>query len=166
MDVKSVQEKVKAFTYKYRYAALVLCVGIGLMCLPVTNKETVQQETEQTEPQVSISQELADILSSIEGAGNVRVLLTVAAGEETVYQTDRSSSESETSNTTQVDTVTVTDSQRNQTGLIRQVNPPVYQGAIIVCQGADRPAVQLAIVNAVSRATGLSSDKISVIKMK
>lgn len=166
MDLKSLQIKVKTLIYKYRYAALVLCVGILLMCIPAKSKQSVKQETEPMEQTVSVSQELADILSSIAGAGNVRVLLTLASGEETIYQTDHSISDTDTGNTTQVDTVTVTDAQRNQTGLIRQINPPIYQGAIIVCQGADRPAVQLAIVNAVSRVTGLSSDHISVLKMK
>ena len=43
---------------------------------------------------------------------------------------------------------------------------PTYQGALILCQGADSAAVRLNIVNAVSNLTGLGSDKISVIKMK
>ena len=68
--------------------------------------------------------------------------------------------------TTKTDTVTVTDAQRNESGLIRQVNPPVYKGAVIVCQGADNAAVRLAIVDAVGKATGLGADKISVLKMK
>ena len=166
MDIKAIQGKVKEFLYKYRYAALVLCVGIALMCWPEKKTESVQIETEPTEQTVFVSEELADILCSIEGAGKVRVLLTVAAGEETVYQIDKTASTSDTNNTSQADTVTITDAQRNQTGLIRQINPPVYQGAIVVCQGGDRPTVQLAIVNAVSRVTGLSTDRISVLKMK
>ena len=60
----------------------------------------------------------------------------------------------------------ITDSDRKEEGLITQVDPPVYQGAIIVCQGADRGAVRLAIVEAVSRVTGLGADRISVLKMK
>ena len=84
----------------------------------------------------------------------------------TLYQTDDSTSYSDTSNTTRIDTVTVTDDTRNQTGLIQQVIPPTYQGAIVVCQGADSPAVRLAIVEAVSKVTGLGADRISVLKMK
>ena len=62
--------------------------------------------------------------------------------------------------------MTVTDGQRNETGLVRQVNPPSYLGAVVVCQGGDDPRVQLDIVNAVSRITGLGADRISVLKMK
>ena len=50
--------------------------------------------------------------------------------------------------------------------MITQVIPASYMGAIVVCQGGDRPSVKLAIVKAVSDVTGLTSDKISVLKMK
>ena len=49
---------------------------------------------------------------------------------------------------------------------MRKTLYPVYQGAVVVCEGAERAAVRLAIVEAVSSLTGLGSDKISVIKMK
>jgi stage III sporulation protein AG len=102
----------------------------------------------------------------IRGAGKVQVLLTVAAGEEYLYQTNSDISTSANGSEARTDTVTVTDSQRNDTGLLRQVNPPVYLGAVVVCQGADRAEVRLAIVEAVSTYTGLGADRISVLKMK
>jgi len=36
----------------------------------------------------------------------------------------------------------------------------------VVCQGADRAGVRLAVVDAVKSVTGLSSDRITVLKMK
>ena len=39
-------------------------------------------------------------------------------------------------------------------------------GCVVVCEGADSPAVRLEVTNAVAAYTGLGSDKISVIKMK
>ena len=64
------------------------------------------------------------------------------------------------------DTVIITGSDRSQQGLICQQIPPQYLGAVIVCQGADKAAVRLALVEAVSDATGLSTDAITVLKMK
>ena len=168
MDITEVSKKVIDLLKKYRYALIVLMVGIGLMLLPSKDAG----DAGETEPldenitQVSISQQLADILSSVDGAGNVRVFLTVGTGEETLYQTNDSVSVTGDSSSTQIDTVTVTDASKDQTGLIRQVNPPVYQGAIVVCEGADSPSIQLAIVEAVSKVTGLGADCISVLKMK
>ncbi len=109
---------------------------------------------------------LAEILSKIDGAGRVEVMLTTAFGEETIYQTDNTTDQSNESVSQNIETVIVNNSNREEYGLVRQVNPPSYLGAIVVCQGGDRPAVQLAIVEAVSKITGLSSDKISVLKMK
>ena len=40
------------------------------------------------------------------------------------------------------------------------------RGCVVVCEGADSPAVRLEVTNAVAAYTGLGSDKISVIKMK
>lgn len=41
---------------------------------------------------------------------------------------------------------------------------PTYQGAVIVCQGADDPAVCLSVTEAVAVLTGLGSEKITVVK--
>lgn len=43
---------------------------------------------------------------------------------------------------------------------------PTYQGAIVVCQGADDPGVKLALVQAVASVTGLGTDQITVVKMR
>ncbi len=169
MDLTSITKKASTLIGKYKYVILILVVGFVLMSIPGKNEnrkivsdEPVSKNTET----IPINQQLAQILSRIDGVGEAQVLLTVAAGEKTLYQTDDSTSYSDSSNTTKIDTVTVTDDERKQTGLIQQVIPPTYQGAIVVCQGADSPAVRLAIVEAVSKVTGLGADRISVLKMK
>ncbi len=167
MDLGSIRAKSTEFIKKYRYVGIVLMAGLVLMVLPTSTNNTQTQgslhnETTQTE---SISDSLAQILTKIDGAGKVEVLLSIAQGQQTIYQTDNTYSGSENS-ATKSDTVIITDSQRNQRGLIEQINPPKYQGAIIVCQGAESASVRLAIVNAVSNITGLGTDRISVLKMK
>lgn len=168
MDWVTLRQKAMELINKYKFVALILLLGLILMTLP-SRKDTVDRTNDTTEPSIpeeSFGDELAQILSQIDGAGKVQVMLTIAAGEETIYQVDEDISTNQDSGTTRWDTVTVTDADRDQTGLIRQVNPPLYQGAIVVCQGADSPAVRLAIVEAVSKATGLGADRISVLKMK
>ena len=97
---------------------------------------------------------------------NLKVLLTEAVGAETIYQTDEDRNLSNNSESVRVETVIVTNADREEQGLIRTVTPPVYLGAIIVCQGGDQPAVKLSIVQAVSSVTGISSERITVLKMK
>ena len=142
------------------------------MLIPGRNKQSdntvknVSNPTVESEKQVSLQELLTQTLEKVEGAGKVQVLLTVAEGEESIYQTDVHTSISSETNTTQMDTVIISNTERGQSGLLRQINPPVYLGAVIVCQGADSPSVRLAIVDAVSKVTGLGADRISVIKMK
>ena len=161
MDIKSKLQTVADFLKKNRYVALILLAGIVLMCLP-TQKKAEEPELPPLQDEVTVEQKLSQILTQVDGAGEVQVFLTLASGEQTIYQTN----DSQSSENSQTDTVTVTDAKRNEQGLIKQVNAPLYMGAIIVCKGADSPEIRLAVVDAVSKVTGLSSDKISVLKMK
>ncbi len=167
MDVASWLKKIGSLLKRYKYAFLVLFIGLGLMLLPEWGDDVKEDIVQEPAVQVeSVDDRLADILSKIEGAGDVQVLLTLRAGEEILYQTNNTTSTSGDTNSAQVTTVTITTSEKDQTGLIRQINPPTYMGAIIVCQGADQPGIRLAVVEAVSKVTGLGADRISVLKMK
>lgn len=163
-----IKVKIADIVKKYKYAAIILVVGIVLMLVPVGRQEKAVSEPniQQIEKEESMNTSLEKILSQIAGAGEVRVLLTLASGEETIYQTDNKLTQSEDNSSTQIDTITITDSDRNEKGLVKQRISPVYRGAIVVCEGADSAKVRLAIVEAVAKVTGLSSDRISVLKMK
>ncbi len=147
---------------KYKYVFWILLIGIMLMLLP-SGKPSIAQPDVAAAKEIRTEREplqdqLAALLCQLADAGNVRVLLTEAVGSQTIYQTDSDASHE--------NTVIVSDNTRNQTGLIRQIAPPTYLGAVVLCQGADKPAVRLAITEAVSNATGLGYNRISVLKMK
>lgn len=146
---------------QYRYGILILILGIGLMLLPTGTSENEDPIVNEV-TSVSVSEMLEQILSQIQGVGRVEVMLTQAEGEITVYQEDIDHS----ADTVREDTVLITDDSRREMGLIRQVIPAKYLGAIVVCQGGDRASVQLAVVEAVAAVTGLTSDRITVLKMK
>lgn len=139
------------------------------MLLPTgeNHAESALQPIAETIPQKEALQEqLSELLSQMEGAGKVQVLLTQATGEKTRYQTNDDNTSAEHTQTNRTDTVILTDSSRNQVGLVSQVDPPTYLGAVVLCQGAENSAVKLAITQAVSNATGLGYHKITVLKMK
>ena len=164
MDRSVLKKKIVGLVKEYRYAAIILAVGLFLMLLPSGGKkETTVTAPQEIQPETDDLQDrLSEILSAVQGAGKVKVLLTQARGEQTVYQTDTQEREDALTE----DTVIVTGSDRSQQGLICQRIPPKYLGAVIVCQGADKAVVRLALVEAVSNATGLSTDAITVLKMK
>lgn len=164
MDRVEFRKRVVSIVQEYKYVALILVIGLILMLIPskkeaepVSDPETVQQILPQ-----ELQDTLSEILSSLEGAGKVKVLLTQAQGERVIYQTDMQEREDSLAE----DTVILSGSGKEQKGLIRQIIPPKYQGAVVLCQGAHNASVKLAIVEAVSNATGLSTDRITVLKMK
>ncbi len=161
---------LRQFLEKYKHVLLILLVGIALMLLPTSKEKTQSQSTSPSQPTVqepvSLQEELSELLSRMSGAGKVQVLLTEATGQNTLYQANEDTTSDETAKSSRTDTVILTDSNRNQTGMVCRVDPPTYLGAVVLCQGADNPAVCLAITEAVSNATGLGYHKITILKMK
>ena len=160
---KSVLNKLKP----YRYTILILLLGIVLMLLPGKQNAVAEDPIElpqENEP-AQLEHRLERLLCQIDGAGAVRVLLTLESGAEATYQTDRQrSSKGEEQELTE-ETVLVSDNGEQKPVVIKTTYP-VYKGAVVVCQGADSASVKLNIVRAVSSLTGLGSDKITVVKMK
>lgn len=162
MDWLGGKDRILEYIKKYRYVLIVLLTGVILMVIPVQEDTEVPEQVSVIETPTDLQTELENILCHVSGAGTVKVLLTKAAGEQTVYQTDEDISEADIRR----DTVIVSNSTKEEVGLVKQVNPPVYLGAIVLCQGADDANVRLAIVKAVMSVTGLTSDHITVLKMK
>lgn len=154
---------------KYRWAVLILLLGVGLMLLPGGSTENVAEPTSGVVDEQQLleqtQQALQTLLQRVEGAGAVEVLLSFSVGTERVYEMDRTQERSgEQVKSTQ--SVVLQQSGSNRTPVVCKTLYPVYQGAVIACQGADSARVRLAIVEAVSSLTGLGSDKISVIQLK
>lgn len=169
MDWIKFPNKIKDFCRKYKYVFLIFAVGIVLMCIPKSadnTKSNLEKSVVQEIDERSIEEEMEIILGKISGAGKVCVMLTNKSGSETVYQTDTQDTVSGENRSIKKDTVIIGSGSVEKTSLVRQVNPPVYLGAVVVCQGADDPQIRLAIVDAVSKLTGLGANCISVLKMK
>lgn len=168
-------EKLLAFVKKNKYVLLVLAAGLVLILWPGGKEDGEPVAAVSAEEQgVSFSLEkqeekLTEILQKIDGAGQVEVMLTVRTSAERVVATEeerRASAagggEEETESTV---TVVVVSSDRNETPVTIKYIYPEYQGAVVVAEGAGDAAVRLALTDAVSAVTGLSTDKITVVKM-
>ena len=156
------------FIKKYRYVLLAVLAGVILLTLPENSAKEKRDSpgTSSLAEDISLEDSLGKLLSKLDGAGKVEVLLTQAKGEEILYQVDTHQTYEEHNQDIKTDTVLISDAGRTEAGLIRQKNPPLYLGAVILCQGADKAPVRLSIVEAVMDITGLTSDKITVLKMK
>lgn len=163
MEWNTLKEKITQLMGKYKFVLLVIVIGLVLMSLPGEEKREPAESPVPEAEQTCLSEKLEEVLGKIEGVGRVQVLLTEAASPETIYQQDEDSS---ADGDIRLETVIISDGNRAQQGLVRTVTPPIYLGAIVVCQGADSSAVRLAVVQAVSGVTGIGTDRIIVLKMK
>ena len=160
MDMESGKQQLITSIKKYQYVLWVVLIGVFLMLLPQKKEEPQLKALPEETAQPDLETKLSEILSQISGVGETRVLLTEASGSKTIYQMDTAQNQSN------LDTVIIMDRDREENGLVKQVLPPVYKGAIVVCRGADSAGVRLAVVKAVCSVTGLSSDCVTVLKMK
>lgn len=153
---------------RFRYPLIMLLIGLILLLLPLSGKKDTKGSEQIPEQEESVEKKLESILSGISGAGKVRVMLTVAEHETTVYEKD---SQTDFRNSNGDITQSVTEktvlygSSSSESPIAVKVIAPKYQGALVLAEGGDIPTVRLNLVNAVASLTGLGTDKITVIKM-
>lgn len=166
MDQPDLVQRVKNLIGRYKYVILIVAAGIFLMAAPSGQPRQAKQEpTVQAAEDTAIREELESLLSQIQGVGKVRIMITEASAPETVYQTDLDQ-DAEPDSSSQRSKTVIVSKNGDDTGLVRTVTPPTYLGAVIVCQGGDNPSVRLAVSQAVAAVTGISTDRITVLKMK
>ena len=157
---------------KFKFPLLILLIGVLLMALPVEKKEDhvkpVVGVTEAGDTLQQTETKMEEILSQVEGAGRVKVMLEYAGSTKTIYQqdTEQEVSTNETGKESRTKSSTVLTSDAEKGPVPVQTIYPVYRGAVVVADGAMDDVVKLNLVNAVSGLTGLGADKITVMKMK
>lgn len=144
--------------------------------LATTNNETVQvnSNSESTE---GLENKLKNILSKIQGVGEVEVCLNYSESSEVVAMYNENSTTStteETDDTGGTRKVEETDTQKDvifgedngtKTPITAKVVNPKIEGAIITAKGANNAEVKNNIIQAVEAVTGLATHKIQVFEM-
>lgn len=158
---------------KYKFVLLVLLAGVLLLLLPTGGGGGEDGVDGGASPPAELAFDLNGLerkleasLSQVEGAGEVKVVLTVKASTRQVLAQDVTSSQREGELEEGRTTVVVSRGSGREEAVPLQQIYPQFQGALVVCPGGDDPAVQLKLVEAVSALTGLGSDKISICKGK
>lgn len=175
-DLNALIARMTAGIKKYKFVLLIAAIGVVLLLLPSGKGDSTQDtaSTQQSETQnvnaleyaEALEQRLTRLLMQVDGAGRVSVLLTLQNSGRTLYQSDIQSETDGTTTRREEKTVILSRSGSYNEAAITAVLYPGFQGALIVCEGADSAAVRLSIINAVAALTGLSTEKITVVKMK
>ena len=168
--MKGKTEGVRKLWDKYKYVGLVVLIGAGLLLWPSGSDGTATCGSEQSETtkQRELETEMADMLGSMSGVGQVKVLLTLesdgerqlAQDTELQYSGDTAAPEDYSRRS---ETVLVDGESGDETVVVRTMYP-TYRGALVVCQGGERAVVKLAVTEAVAALTGLTADRITVAK--
>ena len=169
-QLSELQKRLSAGISKFRIPLLIFAAGLLLMLLPTGKRSTQAVQTAaqeaQTQELTPSQEEMEAILSRIDGVGRVDLLLTLRTSGASVYQTDTRTVTSGSGTTEECQTVFGQTSGSGKEPVVQTTLAPQYQGALVVCDGADRASVRLAVVQAVTSLTGLGSNQIAVVKMK
>lgn len=147
----------------------------------INTKQLAYKEQNNVNIETTVSEELEkkleNILSKIEGVGNVKVCINYSESSEVVAMYNENS---KVSTTEETDTsgglrkIQQTDSQKDivykedngeKTPITKKVVQPKIEGAIITAKGASNANIKANIIQAVEAVTGVASHKIQVFEM-
>jgi stage III sporulation protein AG len=118
----------------------------------------------------TLEQELTSIIGQIQGAGKPHILVTLEEGETEVYAQgekhaaqQQQGSSGQNTNSQETSCIIVKDADGSEHALTVTRRRPKVQGVVVACPGASQPAVQQAVLDAVSAAAGISSARICVV---
>lgn len=120
-----------------------------------------------------IEKRLTELISSIDGAGRTRVMVTIKCGAEQVYA-ENVEIENEVEGANGIETeikskregeYIILNTGSGESGMLLKVLQPEIKGVAVVCEGADFAKVRKDVTEAVSAVLGISSARISVTKM-
>ncbi len=168
---KGLSKKIMAITL-IGIAGIVL---IGLSEIIPDNKSEKRKEVTYSVAETSYSssfkteteKELKEIISKIDGVGNVSLMLTLDGTTEYVYAEDIDT-ETDENNDSKSDKyknkVIIVDSDGNETALVKKIIEPKVKGVVIVCSGGGNIEVKERVIKAVSSALNISTNNICVEK--
>lgn len=111
--------------------------------------------------------ELKEIISKIDGVGEVSLMLTLDGTTEYVYAEDVDTETDENSDSKSdkyKNEVIIVDSDGEEKALVKKIIEPKVKGVVIVCSGGGNIEVKERVIKAVSSALNISTNNICVEK--
>lgn len=186
---KKLKEYMKTLEDKkfINHLLIILIITVGLLFIiknftnkstniksPVLNEEIPEYNNEVNDYSNLLERKLSNILSKIEGAGRVNVMITL---EDSVEKVPALNTNKTSETTKEVDSEGGTrDSSRedeskqlinisNDIVILKEKNPNI-KGVIVVAEGAEDPLVLENMYSAVKTVLGISANRVQVYKSK
>ncbi len=169
-------EKLLTFLWSESGKRTILAI-LGIMFIILVFFMTAGENVDKKEQSAAISQSaitaegeyelllenrLEELISSIEGAGECKVMVTLEKGEYKIFAKDSYEDEHEN----KYEYVILDEGSGEDAGLVVNVVSPEIKGVAVVCEGGDSSVVHSEIVDMLSSVLSLKSTQISVSKMK
>lgn len=170
-----IKEKFKNFysdsKNKIKIITAVGLIGILLIFLSDAfsskekSDETVTRPYNYNEYINNLEDQLEDVISSIDGVGECKIMVTLENTAESVYATDvETKNDGESENLK--DEYVIYDSQNGETPVLIKEYFPKVQGVTVVCSGGDNIAVKEKIIESVTSLFNIPTNRVSVSKIK
>lgn len=124
-------------------------------------------------------QSLTALINEIEGVGNASVLVTIEKSSEQVYATEEKTStqtqqdnntsstiKNQSNNSNETKYLVIKNSDGTQQPIAVTEIQPIVKGVVVVCSGGNDPLVQQNVIQAVTTALNITSNRVSVIQSK
>jgi len=189
--IKKIVEKMKNFkNIEYIIAILIIAVIVSIYASSLNttssgsdindklNGQTGVQWVEQNSMRDQQEIRLEQALSSIRGAGKVKVMITYKSGKEivpafsniestTITQEEDNNGGTRSINQVDINTqpVTISNSEGSEPLVLKEVEPEI-KGVIVIAEGAEDIRVRLELLKAVQVALGIKASQVEVFAME
>lgn len=169
----NIVKKIKNIKHiEFIILGIFICV-IVLIFLSTTSFKASSKTSESIDYSTFLENKLEKVLSNINGAGDVSVMVTVDSSAELIIATSKeekttssSSSNSESSNTTTVETpILITENGVTSPLVLQEIMPDVL-GVIVVAQGANDAKIRLELLKAVQSVLNIEISCIEIFVHK
>ncbi len=173
-------EKVKGINIKKNIHLLILLI-VGLVLLvfgsnSFNTKETQEVMSSEQSTNTTVTEyeeKLAKLISQVDGAGRVEVMVTLESKGETVYaktetgdeQIENDSGETSSRSGYSTEYIIVEDENGNKTALVENEYEPAILGVAVLCEGGGDTSIISDITELVKVVMGISSNHIFVGKL-
>ena len=175
--LKNLYQKAKKIKHIEIYVGVVIICIIALIYSTVTVRNKASDEsstgTADALQTAELERRLEEILSEIDGAGEVDVLITFASSAEivtanstTTQVTQNQSGTSSTSSTSTTETAILVNNNGQSEVVVTKEIMPEIRGVVIVAKGAKDIKVRLSLIRAAQIALGVDANAIEIFAKK
>lgn len=172
--MNEIKKKLPEFIEKLgkdKKALLIVAIGVlGMILILLSELPSQGRESDKMaqNEDVFIYRELEEetekLLSEVEGAGKVRVMLTYEDDGERIFARN-SETRTKTDTESQLSSQYITiEADEGETGLLLKVIYPKVRGVAVVCSGGDDPLVKSEISSLLSALFDIGSNRISIAR--